>query len=733
MTALPSSFRFWIGLGHAIEARSPSRGVRFVGLVVGAATLAIGLSALPIAAGVQEGRELRAQQILPRTASMRSEATSLIAFRGFTQLDNQGITVLLIWPLRADAQPPPGVARWPSPGEAVVSPAVAELLDRRPNLFGPVVGKIGFSGLETPRDRRVYLRPTLSAFDPSKMTLVRDYSGAGKRGSSYGLAMANTTEPQLVIQMLIAGLVVPALIAIGVAAGVGADERALTTRRLRVLGAGRRHLLLLDAGGAWRPMFIGLSVGAIVVGMMCATDVSFPLLDTVIPASDVRRRSAYLMVALLASPALSLATVFLVRQRPVTRKGRSAFSPAQRIPIGRSAVCIGAGFATIWLPAQGYTGRGDLVYVAGIAIFTITLPGLVAYVLASAGNAAVRVGHANGWSGVIVGGRQLSTFPLRTARLVSGICVAILLAGQVQLYAGILGSQYNAARTVRAELGTSILVSTGSQRYDKGWTTFLSELPRNVAPLWLSTDPKQGMNAPTLIRGECSALRTLALPCSRRPVDLARSQLSPTARQVVSWLGGTGALLAQTTEAKSLEVAEQMQATLLLTSLEGKSLPRLSLQQRSYQQLGGGLDLEPLGQDWVTAASVLKNRADWITAIGSFALLILAIATATALAGDVISGGRKVAPLALLYGHGKWFTSMTTVLTALPLITAAVMGVCSYLGLSVGFAVNDDSAHASLLLAMSAFLVAAVVAAVMVPVANIGVRRQTAVWRPGQQ
>ena len=115
---------------------------------------------------------------------------------------------------------PPGVARWPAPGEAVVSPAVAADLgaDQR-YMFGRIAGIIAPQGLEVPRERRVYLRPAQAAFDPREMRPAAGF-GSPNDGSFVGEGSLYAA-PLLQVQLLVlSALVAPALVALGLAAGV---------------------------------------------------------------------------------------------------------------------------------------------------------------------------------------------------------------------------------------------------------------------------------------------------------------------------------------------------------------------------------------------------------------------------------------------------------------------------------------------------------------------------------
>ncbi len=92
----------------------------------------------------------------------------------------------------------------------MLSPATLTALGRsRADLFGRVAGVIAPSGLESPGERRVYLRPTRAAFDPHRMVAVSGFGGNAPQDAFYGLPTLNAVRTSEVLTMLAATVVVP--------------------------------------------------------------------------------------------------------------------------------------------------------------------------------------------------------------------------------------------------------------------------------------------------------------------------------------------------------------------------------------------------------------------------------------------------------------------------------------------------------------------------------------------
>ncbi len=100
----------------------------------------------------------------------------LLYLPAFGEIDNHPVTVVVLEPLTADAPLPPGLSRWPAPGQAYVSPQLTnELVGSRAQLYGEVAGSIDPAGLETPTERRVYLRPAADTLQTQVMAPVQGF------------------------------------------------------------------------------------------------------------------------------------------------------------------------------------------------------------------------------------------------------------------------------------------------------------------------------------------------------------------------------------------------------------------------------------------------------------------------------------------------------------------------------------------------------------------------------
>lgn len=163
---------------------------------------------------------------------------------------------------RAPDTAPPGVTEMPGPGQAVVSPALAEILadaalatELRQRVPGEVIGTIGDAGLTGPDELFAYVGVAQVPAPASTLT------GWGRRA---GLV---TTEdlPSSVTGAFAAALVVPLLGLFIAGAGFGSRRRQALVRRLELLGAPSSSTATVVIAEAVVPVGIGAAIGAALV------------------------------------------------------------------------------------------------------------------------------------------------------------------------------------------------------------------------------------------------------------------------------------------------------------------------------------------------------------------------------------------------------------------------------------------------------------------------------------
>lgn len=169
----------------------------------------------------------------------------------------------------AAAAPPPGVSRFPRPGEVVVSSALADLLAGpdgdgfRPRLGGDaVVGTIAADGLIAPDELRLY-RGVIA--DPTGWAPYRVADGWGGGFVPSSAVTFGVSGTSLVTVLLTAGVtivIVPLLLFVALMSRIGSAARDRRDAGLRLVGATSGQLRVVTLVETATAALAGLACGA---------------------------------------------------------------------------------------------------------------------------------------------------------------------------------------------------------------------------------------------------------------------------------------------------------------------------------------------------------------------------------------------------------------------------------------------------------------------------------------
>src|SRR5437868_7650531 len=249
--------------------------LRFVFLSLASLVVAIGLMALISTAAIYDGRAQRDEARSPLPAGSGSAAVALWGANADT-LDGAPVEVVEVVPLDPAAPPPPGLIRWPGPGEVFLSPALADLPadEHFTTRYGRFAGRIALSGLASPSELFVYVHPANADLRGEGWNKIagfgnRTWSPMGER--LYAWPMIQVLAP-------IGGLVgLPCLALVVVAARCGSTGRDRRGALLQVLGAAWRHRALVTVGEAAPPALLGVVTAGVLTIPLMVVDVPLPV------------------------------------------------------------------------------------------------------------------------------------------------------------------------------------------------------------------------------------------------------------------------------------------------------------------------------------------------------------------------------------------------------------------------------------------------------------------------
>jgi len=341
---------------------------------------------------------------------------------------------------------PPGVAQLPGPGEAVVSPALAELLAGpdgallAPRVGERIIGEIGPAGLTGPAELAFYRG--VDTLDTESHERVAAFGG-GQPGEPFGPTLT------LLLVVVFVVLLLPIVVFLGAAVRFGGASRDRRLAALRLVGADRRMIARIAAGEALAGALLGLAVGALLFAIGRQVAPLVQVWDLSVFASDIRPPAVLVVLVAVAAPlaavAVGLAALRGVVVEPlgVVRRG----TPRSRRPWWRLAVPL-AGLALLYPLLRGGISTFETAARYQVAVGAVLLLVGVVTLLPWLIEATVRRmrGGPVAWQLAI---RRLQVDGGGNARQVCGVAVAV--AGAIALQALFTGVDDDFVRQTGAD------------------------------------------------------------------------------------------------------------------------------------------------------------------------------------------------------------------------------------------------------------------------------------------
>jgi hypothetical protein len=323
---------------------------------------------------------------------------------------------------------PPGVTRLPGPGQVVVSPALARLLDSadgallRPRLPADVIGQIGPAGLSGPQELSFFAGISPAQVGPD--TLVDDVYQFGLAGGS--------PESRPVLALLIVGavaLLVPILIMISVCSRIAGAARDRRLAALRLVGASSRQARRIAAAESLVPALAGLLFGGALFLVFREVAPNLRVFGFSVFTSDVAVPLPLAALVVATAPVLAVgSSLFAMRRVMIEPLGLvRARRPVRRRLWWRLALTVGGVLALLQAAREDSDTTTWTVTVAlGASLLLIGVPTMLPYLLERSVT-AIR-GGPPAWQLAV---RKLQLDSGTPARVVSG--VTVVLAGAIAL------------------------------------------------------------------------------------------------------------------------------------------------------------------------------------------------------------------------------------------------------------------------------------------------------------
>ncbi|MFG2311471.1 permease [Streptomyces sp. NPDC048566] len=681
----------------------------------------LGLAAIHAA---YDGRTERAQARSPVFTQDRSKAVAMWA----EDIDSTGTVphnVYLVRPLRPDAPPPPGLSRWPKPGEVMMSPELAHAGGTVTARYGRLAGGISPQGLASPSERLAYAQPKSV---PDKAEYPWFYiSSFGTAGTPFILAGADGSETQMVLAFAALTLV-PALALAVIAVRVGSHGRDRRSHLIHALGGTWRHRAVLNMAEAVVPTASGTLLAGLIWAVGMTHDVRLPFTRYVVAAHDLRTHLPTAAGALAASLAsLLLLAVLLHRVARKQSKSKTGTRPVvfdTRIPVWRQAGFVGG--VLIIAFAQYLTGIVAVAaFVTGTICLWVFLPSVAAQAAAALGRRFARRGRTSGNAGQLIGGRWTQTRPGVIVRLTTAMIIALGLMAQMQVWNSRHGESVRRAEATQGRIGDTVIAVNGSHLT----TGLLGRLDAAFPPgthVILATD--QPEDHTMLLQGSCPALTALNLRCTSTPTPVRQAVTSAgdlrMVDEIAAWYSPN--VTAQEADLSHLHAGLDRSSLLAVT----RELGHLTQVKQAVFRVVPTATVEELGGSLLIGAYNRERNNDWINLFGLAGLLFLLTAGAVSAGGEFARTRTSLAPLAVITGNREVFGKVTFWHLTVPLLVCtAIAGLVTSVH-SVFFVATVKEGTVTWASIGAGVTVCAAVSLIIGAIAGRSSVKAAALWRP---
>ncbi|MFC5721054.1 ABC transporter permease [Streptomyces gamaensis] len=520
----PSRLRVWardLRMGAAFAVGGGREGwtrtlLTGIGVGLGVALLLI-TTALP---GALTARDARADARSTNSApsAERPGHDTLVIADADTPYFQYHVYGRQVRPEGPDAPLPPGLKKFPAPGELAVSPALDRLLKSgegallRERLSGKVTATIGDQGLTGPNELAFY----------QGSDTIQPYGQVIQRVTGFANHVkAERLDPVLTLLVItvFVALLTPVAVFVAAAVRTGGERRDRRLAALRLVGTDSRMTRRIAAGEALAGAVIGLGLGAGFFLLVRHFAERITILDRGVFSADLDPSPWLALLVALAVPAAAVAvTLFALRHAVIEPLGVvRAAKPAKRRMWWR--VLLPLGGLALLLPLRGHgNDNGQFNQAQVIGGVVLLLVGITALLPWLVETAVARLGGRGpvAWQLAV---RRLQISSGTAARTVNGIAVAVAGAIALQmLFAGVEGNYTKATGQDPSRAAAAVLALPGSpasgHRFDD-FTERLNKTPgiartTRLDTIGLAAEPKDPRAIASMTIGTCDALRELA-------------------------------------------------------------------------------------------------------------------------------------------------------------------------------------------------------------------------------
>lgn len=431
------------GLGLRL-ALAGGRGA-IIGIVLTALAVALGTSillfALSFAPALQDRQERSAWRV-PAVLLDEEPAGGAVLMQVVEDLyQGEALVRIRIAPLGSDSPVPPGVSRLPGPGEAFVSPALANRMadvpsDQLADRIGSVIGTIQPEALRSPQEL-----VALIGADPAELRA----DGASPL-TGFATEPRDPTIPPIMVLLIVlavVGALAPVAVFVATATRLSAARREQRLAALRLVGATPRQVTGLAVVEALLSTITGALIGVVLFVLLRPVVALVPLGEATWFPEAISPPLVAAVALLLAVPVVgALAAAAALRRIVVTPLGvqrRTTPPPPGKLRLLPLVVSV-----AVLLGALAF-GSSQLSDVLVLAVLGAAFAGIIGgialagpWLTAIVGRALHRAPRG---AATLLASRRLTDDPRGSFGSIAGVVMAVFVASAFFTFAGYAGAQ----------------------------------------------------------------------------------------------------------------------------------------------------------------------------------------------------------------------------------------------------------------------------------------------------
>ncbi|MEU5219973.1 hypothetical protein AB0G79_27805 [Streptomyces sp. NPDC020807] len=642
-----------IGRRTAGTAHDPRARLHAAALALAAAAATLLIWGLIANHAVFEARDTRTAGRTP----LFTEAGKSSPLRWIQQADQwnqRQFSVIAVDPLVPDAPLPPGLPRWPEPGEAFVSPALLDAMPAAENRYGRLAGTVAPQGLADPGEFFVYRRPAVPVPPDGKGDSTSGVSGFGYPGplrpdffASQGTARDETDLHWLFGPLL--ALPVGALLVIAFRLGARRRDQRLTV--LHAMGARRSTRAWISVGEAAGPLGAGTAAAALALTVVSLTGITLPVTGYRIAASDLTPTVPVFLVCAAAGWGV-LCTLFALLHLRIRRVQGNRPRPRGAQAPGWPAYAFGGGLVLAFWGATLGSDFGTKIFQLGTVLTLAGFPSLLGRGAALAGAWAGE--RSKGDAARLIGTRWVSAHPAVIARAGAALVIVLGLMSQAQIFMSALDDESRSATALARSLDGR-LADVRSRPLDPAsaerFSARLSPKDRifRVDDLRSTASPGLGGSVVTASCPDLALLGRLSTCPGPTPVPLQTAFVSPTPRtEALRWIGNRDIEVRAGAGTSAPELLRG--AAHFAVFVHDGDLDRVK--EAAYTTLALP-SVDTPGDYQRSGPAAMSRISDWVMLAASTGFALLLLTGAIALLGTFLDRAEELRPLAAFTsGHG---------------------------------------------------------------------------------